>query len=157
MYSHAVTMLVTAIMLPIRHNQCRLCPSSSDFTSYIKAVQRRNGNTLSGLSFDEILSRVTDPILEQQSKVLCVVYIAASLTEELVQHSPENRATLPLLPGSKMQTCSKFFSNTCLGTNFNRETCEVTILCVSSTGWNSGSGSPCRRICPQPTQGKTCT
>ncbi|KAM4682655.1 E3 ubiquitin-protein ligase TTC3 isoform 5-T5 [Amazona ochrocephala] len=42
--------------------------SSSDFASYIKAVQRRNGNTLSGLSFDEILSRVTDLILEQQSK-----------------------------------------------------------------------------------------
>ncbi|XP_030327782.1 E3 ubiquitin-protein ligase TTC3 isoform X3 [Strigops habroptila] len=42
--------------------------SSSDFTSYIKAIQRRNGNTLSGLSFDEILSRVTDLILEQQSK-----------------------------------------------------------------------------------------
>ncbi|NXK83630.1 TTC3 ligase, partial [Amazona guildingii] len=40
--------------------------SSSDFASYIKAVQRRNGNTLSGLSFDEILSRVTDLILEQQ-------------------------------------------------------------------------------------------
>ncbi|XP_033915944.1 E3 ubiquitin-protein ligase TTC3 isoform X2 [Melopsittacus undulatus] len=42
--------------------------SSSDFASYIKAVQRRNGNTLLGLSCDEILSRVTDLILEQQSK-----------------------------------------------------------------------------------------
>ncbi|XP_009281259.1 PREDICTED: E3 ubiquitin-protein ligase TTC3 [Aptenodytes forsteri] len=42
--------------------------SSSDFTSFIKDVQRRNGNTLSGLSFDEILSRVTELILDQQSK-----------------------------------------------------------------------------------------
>ncbi|XP_032867219.2 E3 ubiquitin-protein ligase TTC3 isoform X3 [Tyto alba] len=42
--------------------------SSSDFTSFIKDVQRRNGNTLAGLSFDEILSRVTELILDQQSK-----------------------------------------------------------------------------------------
>ncbi|XP_074956313.1 E3 ubiquitin-protein ligase TTC3 isoform X1 [Phalacrocorax aristotelis] len=42
--------------------------SSSDFTSFIKDVQRRNGNTLSGLSFDEVLSRVTELILDQQSK-----------------------------------------------------------------------------------------
>ncbi|KAM9300003.1 E3 ubiquitin-protein ligase TTC3 isoform 3-T3 [Morus bassanus] len=42
--------------------------SSSDFTSFIKDVQRRNGNTLSGLSFDEILSRATELILDQQSK-----------------------------------------------------------------------------------------
>ncbi|KAM6147135.1 E3 ubiquitin-protein ligase TTC3 isoform 4-T4 [Phoenicopterus ruber ruber] len=42
--------------------------SSSDFTTFIKDVQRRNGNTLSGLSFDEILSRVTELILDQQSK-----------------------------------------------------------------------------------------
>ncbi|KFP54731.1 E3 ubiquitin-protein ligase TTC3, partial [Cathartes aura] len=42
--------------------------SSSDFTSFIKDVQRRNGNTLSGLSFDEILSRVTELILDQQNK-----------------------------------------------------------------------------------------
>ncbi|CAM9634025.1 unnamed protein product [Bubo scandiacus] len=42
--------------------------SSSDFISFIKDAQRRNGNTLSGLSFDEILSRVTELILDQQSK-----------------------------------------------------------------------------------------
>ncbi|NXN72341.1 TTC3 ligase, partial [Himantopus himantopus] len=42
--------------------------SSSDFISFIKDVQRRNGNTLSGLSFDEILSRVTELILDQQNK-----------------------------------------------------------------------------------------
>ncbi|KAM6139822.1 E3 ubiquitin-protein ligase TTC3 isoform 1-T1 [Pterocles gutturalis] len=42
--------------------------SSSDFTSFIKDVQRRNGNTLSGLSLDEILSRVTELILDQQNK-----------------------------------------------------------------------------------------
>ncbi|KFV59323.1 E3 ubiquitin-protein ligase TTC3, partial [Gavia stellata] len=42
--------------------------NSSDFTSFIKDVQRRNGNTLSGLSLDEILSRVTELILDQQSK-----------------------------------------------------------------------------------------
>ncbi|XP_069641235.1 E3 ubiquitin-protein ligase TTC3 isoform X6 [Haliaeetus albicilla] len=42
--------------------------SSSDFTVFIKDIQRRNGNTLSGLSFDEILSRVTELILDQQNK-----------------------------------------------------------------------------------------
>ncbi|KFQ37855.1 E3 ubiquitin-protein ligase TTC3, partial [Mesitornis unicolor] len=42
--------------------------SSSDFISFIKDVQRRNGNTLSGLSFEEILSRVTEVILDQASK-----------------------------------------------------------------------------------------
>ncbi|XP_075627949.1 E3 ubiquitin-protein ligase TTC3 isoform X3 [Balearica regulorum gibbericeps] len=42
--------------------------SSSEFTSFIKDVQRRNGNTLSGLSLDEILSRVTELILDQQNK-----------------------------------------------------------------------------------------
>ncbi|KAM6382779.1 E3 ubiquitin-protein ligase TTC3 isoform 7-T8 [Alca torda] len=42
--------------------------SSSDFISFIKDVQRRNGNTLSGLSLDEILSRVTELILDQQNK-----------------------------------------------------------------------------------------
>ncbi|XP_072702580.1 E3 ubiquitin-protein ligase TTC3 isoform X3 [Ciconia boyciana] len=42
--------------------------SSSDFTGFIKDVQRRNGNTLSGLSFNEILSRVTELILDQQNK-----------------------------------------------------------------------------------------
>ncbi|XP_009986041.1 PREDICTED: E3 ubiquitin-protein ligase TTC3, partial [Tauraco erythrolophus] len=42
--------------------------SSSDFTSFIKDVQRRNGNTLSGLSLDEILSRVTELILDQQNQ-----------------------------------------------------------------------------------------
>ncbi|NXE76773.1 TTC3 ligase, partial [Cochlearius cochlearius] len=42
--------------------------SSSDFTSFIKDVQRRNGNTLLGLSSDEILSRVTELILDQQNK-----------------------------------------------------------------------------------------
>ncbi|XP_068273537.1 E3 ubiquitin-protein ligase TTC3 isoform X2 [Nyctibius grandis] len=42
--------------------------SSSDFTSFIRDVQRRNRNTLSGLSLDEILSRVTELILDQQSK-----------------------------------------------------------------------------------------
>ncbi|NXW16459.1 TTC3 ligase, partial [Circaetus pectoralis] len=42
--------------------------SSSDFTIFIKDIQRRNGNTLSGLSFDEILSRVTELILDQQNK-----------------------------------------------------------------------------------------
>ncbi|XP_049691235.1 E3 ubiquitin-protein ligase TTC3 isoform X6 [Accipiter gentilis] len=41
---------------------------SSDFTVFIKDIQRRNGNTLSGLSFDEILSRVTELILDQQNK-----------------------------------------------------------------------------------------
>ncbi|KAM6097290.1 E3 ubiquitin-protein ligase TTC3 isoform 2-T4 [Chlamydotis macqueenii] len=42
--------------------------SSSDFISFIKDVQRRNGNTLSGLSLDEILTRVTELILDQQNK-----------------------------------------------------------------------------------------
>ncbi|KFO88570.1 E3 ubiquitin-protein ligase TTC3, partial [Buceros rhinoceros silvestris] len=42
--------------------------SSSDLTSFIKEAQRRNGNTLSGLSFNEVLSRVTELILDQQSK-----------------------------------------------------------------------------------------
>lgn len=42
--------------------------SSSEFTSFIKDVQRRNGNTLLGLSLDEILSRVTELILDQQNK-----------------------------------------------------------------------------------------
>ncbi|NXI90226.1 TTC3 ligase, partial [Psophia crepitans] len=42
--------------------------SSSELTSFIKDVQRRNGNTLSGLSLDEILSRVTELILDQQNK-----------------------------------------------------------------------------------------
>ncbi|KAM6314319.1 E3 ubiquitin-protein ligase TTC3 isoform 2-T2 [Podargus strigoides] len=39
--------------------------SSSDFIGFIKDTQRRNGNTLSGLSLDEILSRVTELILDQ--------------------------------------------------------------------------------------------
>ncbi|NXE22406.1 TTC3 ligase, partial [Ardeotis kori] len=42
--------------------------SSSDFIGFIKDVQRRNGNTLSGLSLDEILTRVTELILDQQNK-----------------------------------------------------------------------------------------
>ncbi|KFQ18391.1 E3 ubiquitin-protein ligase TTC3, partial [Merops nubicus] len=42
--------------------------SSSDFTSFIKDVQRGNGNTLAGLSFNEILSRVTELILDQQTQ-----------------------------------------------------------------------------------------
>ncbi|XP_064923759.1 E3 ubiquitin-protein ligase TTC3 isoform X1 [Columba livia] len=42
--------------------------SSSDLISFIKDIQRRNGNTLSGLSLDEVLSRVTELILDQQSK-----------------------------------------------------------------------------------------
>ncbi|NXL92872.1 TTC3 ligase, partial [Alectura lathami] len=41
---------------------------SSDFTRFIKDVQRRNGNTLLSLSSAEIISRVTDLILDQQSK-----------------------------------------------------------------------------------------
>ncbi|XP_064503163.1 E3 ubiquitin-protein ligase TTC3 isoform X4 [Pseudopipra pipra] len=42
--------------------------SSSDFTGFIREVQRRNGNTLSGLSSDEVLNRVTELILDQQSQ-----------------------------------------------------------------------------------------
>ncbi|XP_014793678.1 PREDICTED: E3 ubiquitin-protein ligase TTC3 isoform X2 [Calidris pugnax] len=42
--------------------------SSSYFISFIKDVQRRNGNTLSGLSSDEILSRVTELILDWQNQ-----------------------------------------------------------------------------------------
>ncbi|NXI65542.1 TTC3 ligase, partial [Anseranas semipalmata] len=42
--------------------------SSSAFTRFIKEVQRRNGNTLLSLSSTEILSRVTDLILDQQNK-----------------------------------------------------------------------------------------
>ncbi|KAM6310150.1 E3 ubiquitin-protein ligase TTC3 [Aegotheles albertisi] len=42
--------------------------SSSDLISFIKDVQRRNGNTLSGLSSDDVLSRVTELILDQQNK-----------------------------------------------------------------------------------------
>ncbi|XP_027763744.1 E3 ubiquitin-protein ligase TTC3 [Empidonax traillii] len=42
--------------------------SSSDFTPFIREVQRRNGNTLSGLSRDEVLNRVTELILDQQSQ-----------------------------------------------------------------------------------------
>ncbi|XP_027557545.1 E3 ubiquitin-protein ligase TTC3 isoform X4 [Neopelma chrysocephalum] len=42
--------------------------SSSDFTGFIREVQRRNRNTLSGLSFDEVLNRVTELILDQQSQ-----------------------------------------------------------------------------------------
>ncbi|XP_029820806.1 E3 ubiquitin-protein ligase TTC3 [Manacus vitellinus] len=42
--------------------------SSSDFTGFIREVQRRNGNTLSGLSLDEVLNRVTELILDQQSQ-----------------------------------------------------------------------------------------
>ncbi|XP_064008579.1 E3 ubiquitin-protein ligase TTC3 isoform X3 [Pogoniulus pusillus] len=42
--------------------------SSSDFISFIEDVQRSNGNTLSGLSFSEILTRVAELILDQQSK-----------------------------------------------------------------------------------------
>ncbi|XP_021261052.1 E3 ubiquitin-protein ligase TTC3 isoform X4 [Numida meleagris] len=41
--------------------------SSSEFTRFIKDVQRRNGNTLS-LSSTEVLSRVTDLILDQQNE-----------------------------------------------------------------------------------------
>ncbi|XP_032304784.1 E3 ubiquitin-protein ligase TTC3 isoform X1 [Coturnix japonica] len=41
--------------------------SSSEFTRFIKDVQRRSGNTLS-LSSTEILSRVTDLILDQQNE-----------------------------------------------------------------------------------------
>ncbi|XP_030316378.1 E3 ubiquitin-protein ligase TTC3 [Calypte anna] len=43
--------------------------SSSDLICFIKDVCRRNGNTLSGLSSDEILSRVTELILDQQNQV----------------------------------------------------------------------------------------
>ncbi|KFP74671.1 E3 ubiquitin-protein ligase TTC3, partial [Apaloderma vittatum] len=42
--------------------------SSSDIASFIEDAQRRNGNTLSGLSFNEILSRVMELILDQQAK-----------------------------------------------------------------------------------------
>ncbi|XP_054255541.1 E3 ubiquitin-protein ligase TTC3 [Indicator indicator] len=42
--------------------------SSSDLISFIEEVQRRNGNTLSGLSFSEILTRVAELILDQQTK-----------------------------------------------------------------------------------------
>ncbi|KAJ7398929.1 hypothetical protein BTVI_120287 [Pitangus sulphuratus] len=41
---------------------------SSDFAGFIKEVQRRNGNTLAGLSLDEVLNRVTELILDQQSQ-----------------------------------------------------------------------------------------
>ncbi|XP_053943402.1 E3 ubiquitin-protein ligase TTC3 isoform X2 [Cuculus canorus] len=49
--------------------------SSSDFTAFIRDIQRRNGNTLSDLSLDEILSRVTQLILDQQNKVLWCVQL----------------------------------------------------------------------------------
>ncbi|XP_051464548.1 E3 ubiquitin-protein ligase TTC3 isoform X2 [Apus apus] len=42
--------------------------SSSDLTSFIKDVNRRNGNTLSNLSLDEVLRRVTELILDQQNQ-----------------------------------------------------------------------------------------
>ncbi|XP_068000700.1 E3 ubiquitin-protein ligase TTC3 isoform X2 [Melanerpes formicivorus] len=42
--------------------------SSSDFISLIEDVQRRNGNTLAGLSFSEILTTVAELILDQQTK-----------------------------------------------------------------------------------------
>ncbi|XP_040440994.1 E3 ubiquitin-protein ligase TTC3 isoform X1 [Falco naumanni] len=42
--------------------------SRSDLISFIKDVQKINGNTLSGLSSDEILSRVTELILDRQNK-----------------------------------------------------------------------------------------
>ncbi|XP_014111143.1 PREDICTED: E3 ubiquitin-protein ligase TTC3 isoform X1 [Pseudopodoces humilis] len=42
--------------------------SSSDLVAFIRDVQRRNGNTMAGLSPDEIFSRVTSFILDQQLK-----------------------------------------------------------------------------------------
>ncbi|KAM4788965.1 E3 ubiquitin-protein ligase TTC3 isoform 1-T1 [Cyanocitta cristata] len=42
--------------------------SSSDLTGFIRDTQRRNGNTLAGLSPEEILRRVTELILDQRLK-----------------------------------------------------------------------------------------
>ncbi|XP_071423208.1 E3 ubiquitin-protein ligase TTC3 isoform X2 [Pithys albifrons albifrons] len=42
--------------------------SSSDFTGFIKEVQRRNGNSLAGLSLEELVERVTELILDLQSQ-----------------------------------------------------------------------------------------
>ncbi|XP_010226687.1 PREDICTED: E3 ubiquitin-protein ligase TTC3 [Tinamus guttatus] len=42
--------------------------SSSDFVNFIKEVRMQNGNTLSSLRLEEILSRVTELILDHQNK-----------------------------------------------------------------------------------------
>ncbi|NXA51181.1 TTC3 ligase, partial [Nothocercus julius] len=42
--------------------------SSSDFVNFIKEVRMQNGNTLSSLRLEEILGRVTELILDHQSK-----------------------------------------------------------------------------------------
>ncbi|EMP27852.1 E3 ubiquitin-protein ligase TTC3 [Chelonia mydas] len=43
-----------------------------DLTNFIKEVQIKNGNKLSGLSSDEILTRVTELILDHQNKKKCI-------------------------------------------------------------------------------------
>ncbi|XP_029459109.1 E3 ubiquitin-protein ligase TTC3 [Rhinatrema bivittatum] len=42
--------------------------SSTDLANFIKEVRTKNGNTFSRLSYDEMISQVTEHILDQQSK-----------------------------------------------------------------------------------------
>ncbi|NXG33127.1 TTC3 ligase, partial [Dromaius novaehollandiae] len=53
--------------------------SSSEFINFIKEVRIKNGNTLSGLRLDEILRRVTELILDHQSKASTSVGRAVKL------------------------------------------------------------------------------
>lgn len=75
---------------------CLSCPSSSDLAAFIREVQRRNGNSVAGLGPDEIISRTTELILDQQLKVLGLQLLLFSLWK-MQQHSPKEHNSL-LIP-----------------------------------------------------------
>lgn len=53
---------------------CHLSPSpfSTELAGFIKKVRNKNKNSLSGLSIDEIVQRVTEHILDEQKKQVSI-------------------------------------------------------------------------------------
>ncbi|XP_063249276.1 E3 ubiquitin-protein ligase TTC3 isoform X5 [Prinia subflava] len=77
--------------------------SSSELLAFIKEVQRRNGNTVAGLSPDEILNRATELILDRQLKAAAgrAGLPPRSRDPPAAGTAPGSPRAAPKIPGSK--------------------------------------------------------